>query len=315
MKTEVKNTLKTVLSCSVIVLLGAVSVAFAFMYMDATGIFFLVKHKTLLEILVTILISLVTIVSLICQLTDKKFVYKITILTLSLIALALAGLYVVKVTGLWDKIDSIEKLRDYVASYGAFTVPIFILIQFLQVVALPIPGFITISAGVALFGPFYGSLYSIIGIVSASIVAFFIGRVFGYKVASWLVGAENLDKGLKLVKGKDTVILTFMFLFPFFPDDVLCFVAGLSTMRVPYYLVMITITRVINVVVSSYSVNGSLIPYNTWWGILVWVLIFVAVAVMCLVIYKHGEKIEKYFKSLFSKRKEKKKKIENCEQK
>lgn len=315
MKTEVKNTLKTVLSCSVIVLLGAVSVAFAFMYMDATGIFFLVKHKTLLEILVTILISLVTIVSLICQLTDKKFVYKITILTLSLIAFALAGLYVVKVTGLWDKIDSIEKLRDYVASYGAFTVPIFILIQFLQVVALPIPGFITISAGVALFGPFYGSLYSIIGIVSASIAAFFIGRVFGYKVASWLVGAENLDKGLKLVKGKDTVILTFMFLFPFFPDDVLCFVAGLSTMRVPYYLVMITITRVINVVVSSYSVNGSLIPYNTWWGILVWVLIFVAVAVMCLVIYKHGEKIEKHLKSLFSKRKKKKKKIENCEQK
>lgn len=315
MKTEVKNTLKTVLSCSVIVLLGAVSVAFAFMYMDATGIFFLVKHKMLLEILVTILISLVTIVSLICQLTDKKFVYKITILTLSLIAFALAGLYVIKVTGLWDKIDSIEKLRDYVASYGAFTVPIFILIQFLQVVALPIPGFITISAGVALFGPFYGSLYSIIGIVSASIVAFFIGRVFGYKVASWLVGAENLDKGLKLVKGKDTVILTFMFLFPFFPDDVLCFVAGLSTMRVPYYLVMITITRVINVVVSSYSVNGSLIPYNTWWGILVWVLIFVAVAVMCLVIYKHGEKIEKHLKSLFSKRKKKKKKIENCEQK
>ena len=315
MKTEVKNTLKTVLSCSVIVLLGAVSVAFAFMYMDATGIFFLVMHKTLLEILVTILISLVTIVSLICQLTDKKFVYKITILTLSLIAFALAGLYVVKVTGLWDKIDSIEKLRDYVASYGAFTVPIFILIQFLQVVALPIPGFITISAGVALFGPFYGSLYSIIGIVSASIVAFFIGRVFGYKVASWLVGAENLDKGLKLVKGKDTVILTFMFLFPFFPDDVLCFVAGLSTMRVPYYLVMITITRVINVVVSSYSVNGSLIPYNTWWGILVWVLIFVAVAVTCLVIYKHGEKIEKHLKSLFSKRKKKKKKIENCEQK
>ena len=315
MKTEVKNTLKTVLSCSVIVLLGAVSVAFAFMYMDATGIFFLVMKKTLLEILVTILISLVTIVSLICQLTDKKFVYKITILTLSLIAFALAGLYVVKVTGLWDKIDSIEKLRDYVASYGAFTVPIFILIQFLQVVALPIPGFITISAGVALFGPFYGSLYSIIGIVSASIVAFFIGRVFGYKVASWLVGAENLDKGLKLVKGKDTVILTFMFLFPFFPDDVLCFVAGLSTMRVPYYLVMITITRVINVVVSSYSVNGSLIPYNTWWGILVWVLIFVAVAVTCLVIYKHGEKIEKHLKSLFSKRKKKKKKIENCEQK
>ena len=87
-------------------------------------------------------------------------------------------LYVIKVTGFWEKIGSIEKLREYVASYGAFTVPIFILIQFLQVAVLPIPGFITIGAGVALFGPFYGSIYSIIGIVSASIVAFFIGRIF-----------------------------------------------------------------------------------------------------------------------------------------
>ena len=170
---------------------------------------------------------------------------------------------------------------------------------------LPIPGFITIGAGVALFGPFYGSIYSIIGIVSASIVAFFIGRVFGYKVASWLVGEESLKKGLQLVKGKDTVILTFMFLFPFFPDDVLCFVAGLSSMSVGYYLVMITITRTINVVVSSYSINGSIIPYDTWWGILIWVAIFVIVGAACYLIYKKGDKIEAWFKNLFKKKKTK----------
>ena len=113
----------------------------------------------------------------------------------------------------------------------------------------------------------------------------------------------NLDKGLELVKGKDKVILTFMFLFPFFPDDVLCFVAGLSSMSVPYYIVMITITRIINIVVSAYSVNGSIIPYNTWWGILLWIAVFILVAALCYVIYKHGDKIENFFKSKFSKRK------------
>ena len=127
--------------------------------------------------------------------------------------------------------------------------------------------------------------------------------MFGYKVAGWLVGKENLDKGLELVKGKDKVILTFMFLFPFFPDDVLCFVAGLSSMSVPYYIVMITITRIINIVVSAYSVNGSIIPYNTWWGILLWIAVFILVAALCYVIYKHGDKIENFFKSKFSKRK------------
>lgn len=303
MKKDKIEILKTILSCSVIVVLGAAAIVFGLLYMNLTNISFLERHKRLVETLFIIIIGLVTIISVVCQLSDKKFVYRLTFLTLILMTAALAVLYVMQITGLWDKIDSVEDLRNYVSGFGGYAVFIFIAIQFLQVVVLPIPGFITVSVGVLLFGAFRGSVYSVIGIVSASIVAFFIGRVFGYKVAGWLVGKENLDKGLELVKGKDKVILTFMFLFPFFPDDVLCFVAGLSSMSVPYYIVMITITRIINIVVSAYSVNGSIIPYNTWWGILLWIAVFILVAALCYVIYKHGDKIENFFKSKFSKRK------------
>lgn len=303
MKKDKIEILKTVLSCSVIVVLGAAAIVFGLLYMNLTNISFLERHKRFVETLFIIIIGLVTIISVVCQLSDKKFVYRLTFLTLILMTAALAVLYVMQITGLWDKIDSVEDLRNYVSGFGGYAVFIFIAIQFLQVVVLPIPGFITVSVGVLLFGAFRGSVYSVIGIVSASIVAFFIGRVFGYKVAGWLVGKENLDKGLELVKGKDKVILTFMFLFPFFPDDVLCFVAGLSSMSVPYYIVMITITRIINIVVSAYSVNGSIIPYNTWWGILLWIAVFILVAALCYVIYKHGDKIENFFKSKFSKRK------------
>ncbi len=303
MKKDKIEILKTVLSCSVIVVLGAAAIVFGLLYMNLTNISFLERHKSLVETLFIIIIGLVTIISVVCQLSDKKFIYRLTFLTLILMTAALAVLYVMQITGLWDKIDSVEDLRNYVSGFGGYAVFIFIAIQFLQVVVLPIPGFITVSVGVLLFGAFRGSVYSVIGIVSASIVAFFIGRVFGYKVAGWLVGKENLDKGLELVKGKDKVILTFMFLFPFFPDDVLCFVAGLSSMSVSYYIVMITITRIINIVVSAYSVNGSIIPYNTWWGILLWIAVFILVAALCYVIYKHGDKIENFFKSKFSKRK------------
>lgn len=303
MKKDKIEILKTVLSCSVIVVLGAAAIVFGLLYMNLTNISFLERHTSLIETLFIIIIGLITIISVVCQLSDKKFVYRLTFLTLILMTAALAVLYVMQITGLWDKIDSVEDLRNYVSGFGGYAVFIFIAIQFLQVVVLPIPGFITVSVGVLLFGAFRGSVYSVIGIVSASIVAFFIGRVFGYKVAGWLVGKENLDKGLELVKGKDKVILTFMFLFPFFPDDVLCFVAGLSSMSVPYYIVMITITRIINIVVSAYSVNGSIIPYNTWWGILLWIAVFILVAALCYAIYKHGDKIENFFKSKFSKRK------------
>lgn len=304
-KNKIEN-LKTILSYSVIVLLGAASVAFGLMYVEITGVKFLIENKEIIEGLFISIIGVLTILSIICQIANHNFVYKLTFLTLAFMTAALAVLYIVKITGFWDKIGSVEALREYVSGFGAFGVIIFIIIQFLQVTVLPIPGFITISVGVLLFGAFWGTVYSVIGIVSASVVAFFIGRVFGYKVASWLVGKENLDKALIMVKGKDKVVLTFMFLFPFFPDDVLCFVAGLSSMSVPYYVIMITITRIINIAVSAYSVSGSLIPYNTWWGILIWVAVFAVVAFLCYLIYKHGESIENFFRKKFFKKGNKK---------
>ena len=81
-------------------------------------------------------------------------------------------------------------------------VVIFIVINFLQVVILPIPGIIAVGTGVALFGAFKCAVFSLIGILIGSIVAFYIGRILGYKVVSWLVGKETIDKWLNNIKNK-----------------------------------------------------------------------------------------------------------------
>ena len=284
------------------IFLGAATLTFGILYVEVTDIAFFNKHTIVVETLLSIIVTICTVIAVVFGLRDKQFVYKITAVLLGTSAIVLLVLYAVKVSGLWGKIGSIEGLRSYVASYGRFTVPIFIAIQFLQVVVLPIPSMVTIGAGVALFGPFYGAFYSLIGILSASIIAFFIGRHLGYKVVSWIIGEKSLQKGLQLVKGKDTIVLTFMFLFPFFPDDVLCFVAGLSTMSVKFYLVMITATRIIGIVLSSYSLGGKIIPFDTWWGIALWVSIFVITCVLCVIIYNSGEKKKKKIKGFFKRK-------------
>ena len=303
MKHNKLENLKTILSCSVIVLLGAASVTFGLMYIDVTGIAFLNEHKTLTEILMIVIVGCVTIVSIICQLINRNFVYKITFLALVFMSLTLAVLYVVKITGFWDKIGSVESLRKYVSGFGAYAVIIFIAIQFLQVVVLPVPGFITVSAGVLLFGAFRPNT-GVITVGGKKLESLSRASYYSHlAVVSYntYIFNETVRANFRLAKpqGKDKVILTFMFLFPFFPDDVLCFVAGLSSMSVPYYIVMITITRIINIVVSSYSINGSLIPYDTWWGILIWIGVFVAVAALCYVVYKYGDKIEDFFAKKF----------------
>ena len=289
-------TLKSILLSVSLCLLSCVTVLVSVLYVSTfTGGFFY-ENKPLLISTVCIVVAIITIIALAYATADKKTVYKISLVVLSLITFTLLVMYFLKISGVGDKIDSVEDLRNYVASFGYLAVVIFVLVNFLQVVLLPIPGVISVGTGVALFGPFKSAVFSLIGILLGSFVAFFIGRVLGYKVVKWIVGKETLDKWLKSVKNKDKIVLTFMFLFPFFPDDVLCFVAGLSSMSAGYFLLMITFCRVISVFLSSYSLSGSIIPFTNWWGITLWGVIIILTIVATVVLYKNGDKIQKYLR-------------------
>lgn len=228
-----------------------------------------------------------------------KTVFKFMLTGLVLAALLLLILLVLQLTGLWERIDSVEGLRELIASTGAWGPIVFILLQALQVFLLPLPGVLTVGAGVLMFGEWQCCIYSYIGILAGSIVAFGIGRMVGYRAAAWLVGRETLDTWLQKVKGKDKSILTVMFILPIFPDDLLCFVSGLSTMSWKFFIVMQLIARAISVAMTSFSLGGKIIPYNTWWGILLWALIAAAIIAVFIVIYKKGEKIERWFFGLF----------------
>ena len=294
---------KKILLVVALTLLAGLTVLFSALYVNTfTGGFFY-ENKMLLVSGVTILVAVITAISLAYLSSDNKTIFKISVVVLAIISFSLLLIYLLKITGFLDKIDSIEDLRNYVASFGYLAVIIYVVMNFLQVVVLPIPGFIAVGTGVALFGPLKTSIYSLIGILSGSFVAFFIGRVLGYKVAGWMVAKETLDKCLKSVKNKDKVVLTFMFLFPFFPDDVLCFVAGLSSMSTLYFSIMITVCRIISVALSAYSLNGNIIPFNTWWGIVLWIVVFALTALLSIYLYKNGDKIERYFKKRFRRRK------------
>ncbi|MBE5754295.1 MAG: TVP38/TMEM64 family protein [Clostridiales bacterium] len=286
-----------------ITILGVLSVVFSILYVQTFTSGFIFDYKNIITAAIVSLLTIITIITIILTKKNKSLLYKIFILTLLTVAIVAFSLYILSVSGFLDRIDSVEDFRAYIASFGAWAVILFIILQFLQVVVLPIPSFITVGAGVLLFGPFWSSIYSCIGIISGSIVAYLIGKVFGVKVAKWLVGEDSLKKGLKTIKGKDKIILTFMFIFPFFPDDLLCFVAGITTISPSYFITMIFVTRIICIFASSYSFNNSIIPYDTWWGICLWILFFALTIVLTILVYNKGEKIEKIISNKNKKRK------------
>ena len=226
-----------------------------------------------------------------------KSVYRLIVCFLIFFDISAVVFFVLCATGLITKINSVDALRDYISQTGAWAAVIYIIFSFLQVVLLPVPGSVAVAVGVAMFGPLMCAIYSFIGIVTGSIVAFVIGRWIGYKAVCWIVGKESLDKWLKKLKGKDYLILSLMFLLPLFPDDILCFVAGLSSMTWGFFLVMITVTRAISIFSTAYSFE--LIPFTTWWGILIWGVLLALVVLAFYLVCRYYEKIDNFLKTKF----------------
>lgn len=241
----------------------------------------------------------------------KEAFYKSCVTAYVLLVFCAVGFYVLLKTGFMEIFSDEKSLQSYLERAGSWMTVLFILLQFLQVVILPIPSTVTVVAGSALFGPFLGSVYSLIGIVAGSLVGFLVGRYAGYRVVAWLIGRDTLDKWLKKIKGKDKLLLSAMFLLPVFPDDILCFVAGISSMSLWYFLAVILISRVLAIFTTSYSVT--LIPFNTWWGLLIWGILIALIIVLFVVLYKKSDAILGWFERKFHRETRVKHKIEKDE--
>lgn len=194
-----------------------------------------------------------------------------------------------------------KTVQEMVAKSGAFAPLLFILISFLQVTFIPIPGSVTILAGNYLFGFWESLFYSYIGMLIGSLLAFYLGRVIGRPFVNWIVGdVETVDDYLKRLDGKETVLLFFMFFLPFFPDDLLCSVAGITKITWFKFIVMQIITRFTSIVGTLIFMSGDIIPYNSW-GIPLIILFCIFAIIAFIISYKKADKINRFMDNLAEK--------------
>ena len=204
-------------------------------------------------------------------------------------------------TGAWDFLKDREKVQNWIASLGFWGLFIFVALQFLQVTFLPLPSTITTLAGVYVFGPLKAALLSLAGVILGSVFAFFLGRVFGKKLVEFMVGKDTCEKWTKFLTDAKYSFFIMMVL-PVFPDDVLCLVAGLTDMSWTFFVVTNLISRPIGIFTTCYLGSGELIPYHGW-GLGVWAVIVVVVAVLIYLSYRYRDQIENFMRKTFRTRK------------
>jgi uncharacterized membrane protein YdjX (TVP38/TMEM64 family) len=139
--------------------------------------------------------------------------------------------------------SSSDKLGKFLQGLGPYSPAVFVLLQVLQVIAAPFPGELTGVVGGFVYGEHIGFFLSTIGLSIGSWVAFELASILGRPFVERFVKREVMEKFNFLTTKAGVALCFLLFLFPGFPKDYLCYLLGLSRMKLSTFLLVSIIGR------------------------------------------------------------------------
>lgn len=193
-------------------------------------------------------------------------------------------------------------IQPVVTKAGWLGYIIYIFIQVIMTTLLcfvPATTFTFALLSVQIFGTTTGLMLSIIGCWLSSMVMFIVGKYGGTKLVDWLVGKEDRIKAQKLVSDRATVLVPVMLACPFFPDDAICMVSGMTKMKFGYFSIMALLTRSIGITLTALLGNDVVVSYilNTLGNnVVLWVMFINLILFDIYAIWKISGKFEALIK-------------------
>jgi len=196
-------------------------------------------------------------------------------------------------------IFSIDVVNEFFAnlitnSSGVLVYLIIWLIMFLQCTILNIPAYVVLSASISVGIECFSWQYLLTVIsayTSGCILAYWLGRWFGVKAVKWCAGSqEDFDKWSNFLNKKGKWWYFGTVIFPLFPDDLLCLVAGAVKFNFAFYILSNFIGRSIGLITMIAVLKGiGLIGGNFPFMIIVWGVALV-VEIIVYMIYSKKRK-------------------------
>ena len=200
---------------------------------------------------------------------------------------------------IFEGIFSIPAINNFfmglISSSSGWLAYLFVwLIMFLQVTILNIPAYSILAACTAI-GMKTLDFVFIAVVLSAymvgSTLAYWFGRWFGKKAVKWCAGSEeDYDKWSKVLNSKGKIWYFLTILFPFFPDDLLCIVAGAVKFNFGLYFIMNFVGRGIGLITTILTlglinkVSGGF-PFM----VIVWAVALIAELVAYIILSKKAK--------------------------
>jgi uncharacterized membrane protein YdjX (TVP38/TMEM64 family) len=169
------------------------------------------------------------------------------------IALVILITLIVLVTLFSTRLDAFhpKRAKEFVLGFGTLAPVVFIILQIAQVIFAPIPGQATGLAGGFVFGWELGVAYTTLGLAIGTFIVLALSRKFGrsfvekFNAPEAIAEFEKLlippdskaSKGVSKIKQHGLLTFFLIMLLPALPDDLVCFVAGLS--KIPIWKLLI----------------------------------------------------------------------------
>lgn len=268
--------------------------------------FFMSSWGVLIRVAFYVIAGIGIAVSLVTFFWNKLAILKSAFVLLILAIVVLIAFIVISEVGHLNDYESDEEkingLVKIISDTGAWGMVVYVLIQILQVVILPLPAVVCYVPGSIIWGAPMATLLASIGVIIGSVIAYFIGRIWGKKAVIWIAGKETTEKYSAYFGKRGKGIFVIMQILPFFPDDILCMVAGLTSMNFVFFIIVMCTVRPAIISVYCFLGSGDIIPFSGW-GIYVWVAIFAVCIAFAVLSFKYQDKFESWLVSKFSRKK------------
>jgi len=194
---------------------------------------------------------------------------------------------------LTDLLTRREALNAWVADLGAWGPAAIVLLEMVQTLAGPVPGTAIEAASGFLFGPWWGTLYAMTGIVAGALIAFLLARRFGRPLIHRFVRWQDVERLDHLLERGGSMLFFLLWLFPLVPDDLVCLAAGLMGMSPRRFLLLMAVGRLPGIFFSVW-LGATATRLDPAW----WLVGLVALALLALAAWRWGGRLQSALLSL-----------------
>ena len=189
------------------------------------------------------------------------------IIIILLFTIALATLYcfresLLDVLSWFGSLEAIATSMEHAGIWG----PVVLFILFvLQVFLAFIPGQALMVASGYLYGFWGGFLISWVSLVVGGEIAYVLARYYGRPFAEKWIASSVLERWNNAAKGQGIAFFAVSLVMPFVPNDAMCYVAGLGTIRRSHFSIANMLGRgMACLVTSAAGAFGSSMPWQGW---------------------------------------------------